>query len=156
MTSPAGSGDASRPAARRPVLAASIAVFRDGRVLLAQRAKDPGAGVWSLPGGRVEAGETMEVAALRELQEEVGLAAEIVAFNRHVEVIRHDPEGALTAHFVVASFVGLWRSGVASACDETTAVAWVDPLSPQVWPLSSGLQDVLLRAAAIMAARSPS
>jgi ADP-ribose pyrophosphatase YjhB (NUDIX family) len=137
-----------------PVLAASIAVFREGRVLLAQRAKNPGNGVWSLPGGRVEPGETMEFAALRELREEVGLAADIVGFNRHVEVIRRDSTGAIAAHFVVASFVGVWRDGEACAGDETSAVAWVDPAAPQVEPLSSGLLDVLQRAAAIMAVRS--
>ncbi|WP_164107913.1 NUDIX domain-containing protein, partial [Serratia marcescens] len=63
----------------RPMVGASIAVIRDGRVLLAQRANEPMRGVWTLPGGVVEAGERLAEAALRELMEEVGLTAEVVA-----------------------------------------------------------------------------
>ena len=63
----------------RPILAASIAVFREGRVLIARRGRAPNAGLYSLPGGAIEAGETAREAALRELREEVGVEAEIVA-----------------------------------------------------------------------------
>ena len=63
----------SRTYPSRPILAASIAVFRAGRVLIATRTKPPGAGVWSLPGGLVEAGETIEEAVRREIWEEAGV-----------------------------------------------------------------------------------
>ena len=61
--------------------------------------------MFSLPGGLVEAGETLEEAALRELEEEVGVAASIVGFNDHVEVIDRDEDGQVARHFVIASFV---------------------------------------------------
>ena len=102
---------AAGKAPARPVLAASIAVFRDGKVLLATRTKPPADQLWSLPGGKVEAGETLEEAALRELDEEVGVTARILGFNRHVEIFGRDAEGAVTHHFVVASFIGEWLSG---------------------------------------------
>jgi len=59
----------------RPILAASVAVIRDGRILLAARGKPPSEGLFSLPGGMVDVGETLAEAALRELREEVGYAA---------------------------------------------------------------------------------
>ena len=65
----------------RPILAVSLAVFREGRVLVARRARAPLKGLYSLPGGVVEIGETLHEAALRELDEEVGLEARIVAFS---------------------------------------------------------------------------
>ena len=90
-----------------PCMAVSIAVFRDdGCVLIATRTKPPADGLWSLPGGRLELGETLASAALRELEEEVCVTASVIGFNRHVESIGRAADGTLTHHFVVASFVG--------------------------------------------------
>ena len=112
----------------RPVLAASVAAFRpDGRVILATRTGPPASGVWSLPGGKVEAGETLEQAALRELAEEVGSRARIVGFNRHVEIINRDADGRIAHHFVIASFVADWTEGEPVPGPEAGAVMWADP-----------------------------
>ncbi|PZU88464.1 MAG: NUDIX hydrolase [Chelatococcus sp.] len=148
------SGDSGRvirfPAAgkapARPVLAASVAVFRAGRVLLATRTKPPAENVWSLPGGKVEAGETLAEAALRELEEEVGVTARILGFNRHVEIFGRDAAGAVTHHFVVASFVGEWLSGEALPGPEAGAVMWADPLRLGGLATTRELADVLRRA----------
>ena len=134
----------------RPVLAASVAVFRDGRVLLARRGRAPLAGLWSLPGGGVEIGESLEQAALRELREEVGVEADILGFNRHVEAIERDDGGRVRAHFVIASFVARWRAGEPRVSEEAAAVAWVDPAAPGDRPMTRGLPDVL-RAARVIA-----
>src|SRR5579862_8338752 len=90
-----------------PLLAVSTAVFRDGRVLVARRAREPLRGRYSLPGGLVEIGETLREAALRELREEVGVEALIVAFNGHLEPIIRDDRG-VRSHYVIASFVARW------------------------------------------------
>ena len=71
----------------RPILAVSAAVFRDGRVLIVRRARAPLIGHFSLPGGVVEIGETLAEAVARELMEEVGVSAEIIGFNRHLDAI---------------------------------------------------------------------
>ncbi len=130
----------------RPVLAASVAVFRDGKVLLATRTRPPDDRLWSLPGGKVEPGETLEQAALRELAEEVGVEARILAFNRHVEIFGRDAAGAVTHHFVVASFVGSWLSGEPTVGPEAGAVMWADPLRLAGLPTTRELGDVLRRA----------
>ena len=118
----------SAKALARPTLAASVAVFRDGRVLLATRTKPPADRLWSLPGGKVEAGETLEQAALRELDEEVGVKARIIAFNRHVEIMGRSVDNTVTHHFVVASFVAQWLEGEAQTGPEAGEVMWADPL----------------------------
>ncbi len=134
----------------RPVLAASIAVFRDGKVLLATRTKPPADRLWSLPGGKVEPGETLEQAALRELEEEVGVTARILGFNRHVEIFGRDTKGAITHHFVIASFVGEWLSGEPRTGPEAGAVMWADPLKLGGLPTTRELGAVLRRAQALM------
>jgi ADP-ribose pyrophosphatase YjhB (NUDIX family) len=134
----------------RPVLAASVAVFREGQVLLATRTKPPADRLWSLPGGKVEAGETLEAAALRELEEEVGVRARIIGFNRHVEIFGRDALGVVSHHFVVASFVGEWVSGEPQPGPEAGAVMWADPLKLGGLPTTRELADVLRRARQIL------
>lgn len=134
----------------RPVLAASIAVFRAGRVLLAQRGKPPARGLWSLPGGRIEIGERMTEAVLRELHEEVGLAARIVGFVDHVEHIERDEAGSVSAHAVICAFAGIWQAGEPQLSEEAVAIAWVDPLAPGDLPMTRGLPGILARAVALV------
>ena len=102
------------PHVSAPVLAASVAVFRGGRLLLASRTQPPLENLFTLPGGKVEPGETLEEAALRELMEEVAVRARIIGFNDHVELIERDAGGNVTRHFVIASFVARWVSGEAA------------------------------------------
>lgn len=138
----------SRRHPARPILAASIAVFRDGRVLLAERERPPAAGCFSLPGGLVELGETLEDAVLRELREETGVVATVGGFCGHVEVIGRDADGRIEHHFVVASFWGRWITGEPVAGEDTRSVLWADPDALAPLPLTPGLGPLLVKAAA--------
>ena len=131
---------------RRPILAASIAVFREGRVLLASRTKPPAADLFSLPGGHVEAGETLAQAALRELREEVDVEAEIIGFNDHVEIFETEPDGRLRRHFVVASFAGRWLAGEGTPGPEAGRVVWIDPSRLSDVATTPHLADIVARA----------
>ena len=131
----------------RPILAVSAAVFRDGRALIIRRARAPLIGHFSLPGGGVELGETLADAVARELMEEVGVEAEIIAFNRHVEAIAHEGKRVRT-HFVIASFVARWTSGEPRLGDEVDAFDWIDPAHPPS-PTTPGLGENLISAARI-------
>jgi 8-oxo-dGTP diphosphatase len=132
----------------RPVLAVSAAVFRDGRVLIVRRARAPLIGHFSLPGGVVETGETLAAAVARELEEEVGVSARIIGFNRHVEAMAHEGDRIRT-HFVIASFVARWISGEARVSDEVDRVEWIDPDVVAPSPTTPGLSEILMDAARI-------
>jgi 8-oxo-dGTP diphosphatase len=134
----------------RPYLAASVAVFRGARVLLAARTKPPSLHLFSLPGGLVEPGETLQRAALRELTEEVGVDATIVGFNDHVEVIEHDDDGKVRRHFVVASFVARWAAGEPGARAQAGEVVWADPERLAGLATTPDLRRVLAQAKRIM------
>src|SRR5262249_35110835 len=87
-----------------PRPAAGGADVRVDQVLVVQRARAPSAGVWSLPGGHIEAGETAAGAIARELMEETGITAEIGGVADCVDVIRRDDEGEVVFHRVIVVF----------------------------------------------------
>ena len=130
----------------RPILAASVAVFRDGRVLIARRARAPLLGLYSLPGGVVEIGETLREAALRELAEEVGLQAEVIGFLDHVEPIAR--EGTrVRSHYVIAAFAARWTGGEARVGPEVDDFAWIAPESIGDWRTTPELPRLIAEAA---------
>jgi 8-oxo-dGTP diphosphatase len=133
----------------RPILAVSTAVFREGLVLIAQRTRAPWKGAFSLPGGVVEIGETLEAAAARELHEEVGVEADITHFIEHIQPISREGE-RVRAHFVIAVFAARWRRGEPRASDEVDAVLWADPLSIDDLPTTPELPRILAKAAALV------
>lgn len=133
----------------RPFLAASVAVLREGRVLLASRAKPPLHRLYTLPGGLVEPGETLAGAALRELDEEVGVEADILAFLAPVEVIERDEAGRVRHHFVVCAHAARWRSGEPRPGLEAEDVVWADEALAASLPTTPGLDAVLRQAFAL-------
>jgi ADP-ribose pyrophosphatase YjhB (NUDIX family) len=140
----------SRDYPARPILCASAAVFREGRILLGARRHPPFDKIFSLPGGLVEPGETLEEAAVREVEEETGVRSEIVAFNGWREIIQRDDDGRVKRHYVIASFVARWVSGEGAPTDELGQVFWSESADVLDLPLTPGLPDFLTRARAIM------
>lgn len=139
----------------RPVLAASAAVFRDARVLLARRGRGPGHGLWSLPGGKVEPGETLAEAAAREVMEEVAVEAEILAVAAARDIIVRGEDQGLLAHYVVIAHAARWRSGEPVSGEEALEVGWFAPEDVAGLPATDGLAEVVRAAARLMAAEAP-
>jgi len=130
----------------RPILAASVAVIRDGRILLAARGKPPSEGLFSLPGGMVEMGETLAEAALRELREEVGVEAKLVGLIAPVEFIERDGKGHIKHHVVIAAHAARWVSGEPQTGPEAKEIRWVTERDIATLPMTEGLTGILEQA----------
>ena len=92
-----------------PQLAVSAAIFRDNKILLVRRARSPSKGFYSLPGGRVEFGESLHAALHREVDEETALKIEIIGLAGWREVLPRTSGGG---HYLIMSFAARWTSGV--------------------------------------------
>src|SRR5215207_10692516 len=114
-----------RPA--RPVLGAAAVVIDGGRVVLIRRGKAPSAGEWSIPGGAVELGESVEAALRREVREETGLEIAVGRFLEVFERVERDADGAVRFHFVVLDYAATVTGGTLRAGDDAAEAAWVDP-----------------------------
>ena len=103
----------------RPQPAAGVVCLRGDQVLLIRRGTPPMTGEWSLPGGRIEPGETAKDAALRELKEETGVDAFVAGLLDVVDAIIKNREGSLiTRHYVLCDYLAIWTSGEPVAGDD--------------------------------------
>jgi 8-oxo-dGTP diphosphatase len=100
-----------------PRAAASAAIFRGDRILIAERGGGPRKGYWSLPGGKIEPGETAADAATREIMEETGLQVDLLGLLDVHDVIQADDEGNIQHHFVICVYFG--RCGPGEPCAAT-------------------------------------
>lgn len=140
-----GSAEATADPAQRPILAVSAVVIRDGRLLMVKRKGEPAAGRWSLPGGRVEAGETLHDALLREVLEETNAAITTVDL---IGVAEEDGGGC---RFVVLGYRAelAGSPAVIAAGGDAAEVAWVRVEDVSSLALAGGLGSFLVDHAAI-------
>ena len=130
----------------RPFLAASAAIVRDGKVLVVRRAQPPAGGLFSLPGGVVEVGETLHEAVAREVREETSLTIEPVALAGFRETIVRDQENRVQRHFVILPFAARWIAGEPVLNEELSEWRWVDPVEIAGLPTTPGLASIVAAA----------
>ena len=126
-----------------PKAAASAVIFRDGDVLLVERGKPPVSGVWSLPGGHIEPGESARDAAQREILEETGVSVELLGLADVHDVIIKDRSGALTAHYLLAVFYGRWLAGEPEAATDCRDARFVALEDVGNFTLTDGAQRII-------------
>lgn len=137
----------SIPPQPRPQLAVSAAIFRDGKVLIVRRARSPSKGVYSLPGGRVEFGETLHAALHREVAEETALKIEIVDLAGWREVV---PAAEGGGHYVIMSFAAHWQSGEVVLNEELDDHRWLAPDALGEFKTTPGLEDIIQSARRVL------
>ncbi len=143
--------EAGRTYPARPILAVSAAIVRDRRVLLVKRARLPLAGLFTLPGGVVETGESLEAAVLREVREELGLDVAVVGLAGVREVIERDPHGRSARHFVILAFAARLLGGDLTPNDEIAEVRWVGLGELGALPTTEGLAPIVAEAFRLLA-----
>jgi 8-oxo-dGTP diphosphatase len=130
-----------------PQLAVSAAIFRDGRILLVRRARSPAKGFYSLPGGRVEFGESLHTALHREIDEETGLKIEILGLAGWREVL---PGTGASGHYLIMSFAARWIGREPVLNDELDDFRWLAPDGFGDLQVTGGLQEVIQSAQGLL------
>jgi 8-oxo-dGTP diphosphatase len=131
----------------RPYLAVSAAIFRNGRVLIVRRARPPASGLYTLPGGGVELGETLEEAVIREVHEETALEVRPVALAGYRQAIARDAKGSVERHFVILPFAARWIAGEVSLNEELAEAHWLFPGEMAGLTTTEGLMQIVAAAA---------
>jgi 8-oxo-dGTP diphosphatase len=108
-----------------PLLAVAAIVVRDSRVLLVRRGQPPSEGLWAIPGGRVELGETLQEAAEREIKEETGLTIRAGNPIYTFDVILRDQGGNVQFHYVIVDLLADYVGGALEAGDDALEARWV-------------------------------
>jgi 8-oxo-dGTP diphosphatase len=133
-----------------PQLAVSAAIFRDDKILLVRRARSPAKGFYSLPGGRVEFGESLHTALHREVDEETALKIEIAGLAGWREVLPGTAAGS--GHYLIMSFAARWISGEPVLNEELDDFRWLAPDGLGDLKITGGLQEVIRSAHGLIGA----
>jgi len=136
----------------RPYLAVSAAIFRDGRVLIVRRARPPAHGLYTLPGGGVELGETLEQAIIREVREETALDIEPVDLVGFRQAIARDDSGRVQRHFVILPFAARFIRGEILLNEELAEAHWLAPADIAGLRTTEGLAQIVAAASERIAA----
>jgi 8-oxo-dGTP diphosphatase len=130
----------------RPLVGVGAVIFRGEEVLLVRRGQEPAKGSWSLPGGVVEVGESLEAALQREVWEETGLAIKVLGITAVLERIFRDDVDKVPYHYVLIDFACEYLSGEVTPGSDVTAARFVSLNTLNELPLPSFTAQVIQRA----------
>ncbi len=108
-----------------PLVGVAAIILREDAVLLVRRGREPSKGLWGLPGGLLELGESVEAAVRREVLEECGIEVEVGPLAAIFEPVEHDRDGRVRYHFVVLDYLARYLGGEVRAADDADEARWV-------------------------------
>jgi len=128
-----------------PRVAVGAFVFKDDRILLVQRGQSPAKGLWAIPGGSMELGETLQEAAEREIREETGLVIKAREPVYTFDVIERDDTGRIRYHYVIVDVLAEYVSGTLQPGDDARDARWVSALEMGSLEMSHRTREVLAK-----------
>ncbi|HUW94963.1 MAG TPA: NUDIX hydrolase [Anaerolineae bacterium] len=135
--------DREYPSAPAPSVGA--VVFKGDRVLLVLRGQEPSRGRWSIPGGVMELGETIQETARREVREECGVQIEVGNVVEARDAIVYDEGGRIRFHYVLVDVVARYLDGELTVGSDAEDARWVSKEELPTYDLTKGLLSVLKR-----------
>ncbi len=128
----------------QPVVGVGAIVLRGGKILLEQRGNEPALGQWTIPGGVVELGESLENAVRRETKEETGLEVQSEEFIDIVDQVHFDGAGKIEYHYVIVDFV-VETKGEPKAASDAKALRWVDLSEVEAYDLTPSFRRFFVK-----------
>lgn len=126
-----------------PVCAVGALIYRGSRILLVRRGKAPSLGKWSVPGGRLRLGETLEAAVIRETREETCLAVRPLRIGKVVEHLHKDERGEIEYHYVIVDYVCRVVGGSPQPASDVSEVRFVEISELSQWDMTEGTAQVI-------------
>ncbi len=123
-----------------PIVGVGIVILQNGKLLLAKRGNEPAKGKWSIPGGVVELGESLEEAVAREAKEETGLEVEAPRLLDVVDQMDLDESGRVKYHFVIVDYILKIRDGEPKAASDVEELRWVELSDVETYNLTGSFR----------------
>ena len=136
----------SREYPEHPIVGVAAIALRDDQVLLVQRGREPAKGLWGLPGGMLELGETLAEGVRREVLEECGVEIEVGPLVGVFEPMQRDDAGRLRYHYVVLDYLARYVGGELQAADDADDARWVSPAELERLPMLVETREMIKRA----------
>ena len=130
---------------KQPVVGVGAIIICDGKILLEKRKGEPGKGKWSIPGGLVELGESVEDTVVREVKEETGLDVEKPEHIDVVDNIIRDANGEIKYHFVILDYFVKLKGGTLSVGSDAGELKWVSLNEVEKYDLTKTFREFLKR-----------
>ena len=134
------------PHTKPTVAAGAVILDEQGRVLLIRRAQEPGAGRWTIPGGKLRMGERLRDCVQREALEETGLVVSVGSMIEIAERVTRGSDGGVRYHYVIIDFICHVLSGTARAGSDADRVVWVNESELSALDVIDGTMAVIAKA----------
>lgn len=138
-----------------PICAVGALIYRGSRILLVRRGKAPSLGRWSVPGGRLRLGETLEAAVIRETREETCLEVRPLRIGKVVEHLLKDERGEIEYHYVIVDYVCQVVGGSPQPASDVSEVRFVEISDLSQWDMTEGTAQVIQEVFEQETARQP-
>ena len=130
---------------KQPIIGVGAVIIKDGKILLEKRKNEPGKGKWSIPGGLVELGESVEQTVIREVKEETGLEVEKPEHIDVVDNVVRDDNDEIKYHFVIIDYFVKLKGGTVKAASDAEELKWVALYDVEKYDLTKTFREFFQR-----------